>query len=156
MSISERARTKQLCEGCPARQGRSLPQHRRYFSLIAAAHHHWPESHDFQPENAEHLRKWLQCKAGHYTTTRIEVPSADDIIMRLARLSAEAAVKAAGGTAWIKPFDGGLVVFVPKSIAFDKLDHKAACKLFDEVAGVIEAEIGTKADDLLRETEAAA
>ena len=156
MSISERARTKQLCEGCPARQGRSLPQHRRYFSLIAAAHHHWPENHDFQPESVDHLRKWLQCKAGHYTTTRIEVPSAEPAIMRLARLSAEAAIKASGGTAWIKPFDGGVVVFVPISIAFDKLDHRGACKLFDEVAGVIEAEIGIKADHLLKETEAAA
>ena len=47
-------------------------------------------------------------------------------------------------------------IIIYKSIAFDKLDHRGACKLFDEVAGVIEAEIGIKADDLLKETEAAA
>jgi hypothetical protein len=145
-----------LCDHCPTKGGRSLPQHRRYFALIKAAHMHWPETHEFQPDNEDHLRKWLQCKAGHYSTTRIEVPSADPAIMTLARLAAESAVKAAGGTAWIKPVEHTLIVFTPKSIAFDKLGHKEACRLFDEVAGVLEAEIGIKADDLMREHEAAA
>ena len=145
-----------LCDHCPARQGRSLPQHRRYFSLIRAAHMHWPEAHEFQPDNEDHLRKWLQCKAGHYSTTRIEVPSADPAIMTLARLAAESAVKAAGGTAWIKCVEDTLIVFTPLSIAFDKLGHNSACALFDDVAQVIAAEMGIKADDLLRETEQAA
>jgi hypothetical protein len=47
-------------------------------------------------------------------------------------------------------------IFTPKSIAFDKLSHKAACQLYDEIGAVIETELGIKPDDLLRETEAAA
>jgi len=49
-----------------------------------------------------------------------------------------------------------LVVFVPRSIAFHRLGHLAACALFDEVAAVIEAETGMKAEQLLHETERAA
>lgn len=156
-TISERARAKPLlCDHCPAKADRSLPQHKRYFALVRAAYTHWPEAHNFKPDDEEHLRKWLQCKAGHYTTTRIEVPSADPAIMTLARLAAEGAIKAAKGVAWIKPVDDTLIVFVPKSIAFDKLEHKAACRLFDEVASVIESEMGIKADELMKQHEAAA
>lgn len=49
-----------------------------------------------------------------------------------------------------------LAVFIPKSIAFEKLEHKAACNLFDEVAAVVEAEVGMSAETLLREAERAA
>lgn len=137
-------------------KGRSVPQLRRYFALIRAAFTHWPDAHEFRPDNAEHLRRWLQCKSGHYETTRIEIPSSDPNVMKLARLAAEAAIDAADGTAFIKPFGDYLIVFKPKSIRFDKLSHGAACQLFDEVAAVIEAEIGIPADRLLKEQEAAA
>ena len=49
-----------------------------------------------------------------------------------------------------------LVIFRPKSISFNKLGHKEFCRLNDEVDAVIEAEIGIKAERLLRETEKAA
>lgn len=135
---------------------RSVPQLRRYFALVKAAFTHWPDAHDFRPDNAEHLRRWLQCKAGHHEATRIEIPSGDPAVMRLARLAAEAAIDAADGSAFVKPFGDVLVVFKAKSIAFDKLTPAGACQLFDEVGAVIEAEIGIPAERLLRETEAAA
>lgn len=130
---------------------RSAPQNRRYFKLIRAAFNQWPESHEFQPRDSENLRKFLQCKAGHYTTQRIEVPSDDPAIIRLARLAAEATLAAAGADAWIKPFGECLVVFSPKSIAFDKLSHKDACKLLSDVEAIIETELNCSADDLLKE-----
>ena len=36
------------CDIEPAGKARSLPQLRRYFALIRAAYHHWPDSHPVQ------------------------------------------------------------------------------------------------------------
>jgi hypothetical protein len=152
MTISEKAKPK-LCDHCPAKAARSLPQHRRLFGLIRAAHMHWPEAHNFQPQNEDHLRKYLTAKAGHYTVQTIEFGHMPHSIIRSI---AEAAIAAAGAYAFVKAVSGKLIVYTPKSIAFEKLDHKAACRLFDEIGSVIECELGIKADDLLRQTEAAA
>ena len=46
---------------------------------------------------------------------------------------------------------GKLVIWVPRSIAFAKLDHHEACRLFDAVAVVIEQETGLRDEELLRE-----
>lgn len=153
-SISKRARAKpQLCDHCPAKADRSLPQHRRLFGLIKAAHMHWPESAEFTPISEEHLRKWLLCKAGHHTVKTLTLA---DMTAGEAMALLEAAFHAAGAFSFVKGAAGRVNIFTPKSIAFDKLDHKAACRLFDEIGAVIEVEMGIKADDLLRRTEAAA
>ena len=154
MSISERARAKtKLCDHCPAKAVRSLPQHRRLFGLIRAAHMHWPEAHDFQPLSEEHLRKWLLAKAGHHT---VKTMTLSDMTSGEAIALLEAAFHAAGAYSFVKGTAGKVHIFTPKSIAFEKLHHKAACLLFDEIGAVIELELGIKADDLLRQTEAAA
>lgn len=68
----------------------------------------------------------------------------------------EATIKASGGTGYPVAYGSEVVVLVPQSIAFDKLDHLAACRLFDDVARVIEMEIGVPAERLMNETESAA
>jgi len=154
MSISERARAKApMCEHCPARTDRSLPQHRRLFGLVRAAFTHWPESHEFQPENEEHLRKWLLCKAGHHTVKTLTLA---DLTSTEAVVLLQSAFHAAGAYSFVKATAGRVHIFTPESIAFDKLDHKAACKLFDEIGAVVEVEMGIRADDLLKQTEEAA
>lgn len=139
-------------------KGRSLPDHRRFFGVIRAAYHHWPEAHEFQPDSAEHLRAWLLCKAGYRDVTSIPVEFAEDqpALLRLVALAAEGAVKAAKGYAFIRPHGAGLAVFSAKSIAWDKLKQSQFHEIRDAVEHVIEAETGLKPDDLLRETEAAA
>jgi hypothetical protein len=154
MSIRERARAKpQVCDHCPAKTDRSLPQHRRLFGLIRAAYMHWPEDHDFYPSNEDHLRKYLTAKAGHYTVQTVEFGHMPHGTIKSI---AEAAIAAAGAYAFVKAISGKLIIYTPSSIAFDKLSHKAACKLFDEIGSVIETEIGIKADELLKNHEAAA
>lgn len=154
MSISERARAKpQLCDQCQAKADRSLPQHKRLFGLVRAAHMHWPEASEFTPFSEEHLRKWLLCKAGHYTVKTLTLA---DMTTGAATALLETAFHAARAYSFVKGTAGQVHIFTPKSIAFDKLDHKAACKLFDEIGAVIECELGIKAEDLLRQTEAAA
>ena len=78
---------------------RSTPDHRRFFARIHAAFHHWPEAHEFQPDDAEHLRAWLLCKAGYRDVTTIPVEYADSepALLRLVTLTVEGAVKAAKG-----------------------------------------------------------
>lgn len=136
-------------------KGRSLPDHRRFFALVAKAYENWPEHHDFQPENSEHLRSWLTCKAGYRESTPIHMPDmATDRMRDLFRLSIEAAITAAGGVAFVVPYRDVVAVVRPKSIAWDKIDQREFSKLRDAVSDVIEAETGIKVEDLMREKAA--
>ena len=133
---------------------RSVPQLRRYFSLIRAAFQHWPEGHERQFSSPEELRAFLQMKAGH-RVVGASIPLAG-INKERALLLVEAGIRAAGSMAFPVIHGSQVVVFRPKSIAFDKLDHTAACKLMEAVEDVILAETGLQPDQLLSETEGAA
>lgn len=136
------------------KHARSLPQMRRYFSVLRAAFMHWPENHSRQFGDEEEARKWIQMRAGHR-----EVAASIDlggVSKEQALLIAEASIKAAGAYAVPVLHGETLVIFKPKSIKFSRLSHKDFCKLNDEVDAVIEAETGLKADVLLKETERAA
>jgi hypothetical protein len=132
--------------------GRSLPQHKRYFALLRAAFAHAPESVSSQYANEYEFRKMMEMKAGWRTiAARIPVSGMNPDKLRFI---AEAAFKAAGTHAVPVVHKGELVIFTPRSIAFDKLEHLEACRLFDAVAVVIEQETGLKADQLLSEKAA--
>lgn len=140
--------------GCALESGRSAPHLRRYFAMIRAVYDHWPETHRQQFDSVEHCRKWLQMKAGHrdvHTAITLDAMSERDAI-----LTARATLAAAGTYAEVVAHRGQLLVLVPRSIAFDKLDHKAACALFNEVDEVIEAETGVSGSQYLQQTEVAA
>jgi hypothetical protein len=138
----------------PGKSPRSVPQLRRYFSLIKAAFMHWPEVHERQFSSAEECRKYLQMKAG-YREISATVPLLG-IPKERAVFVAEVSIRAAGGYAMPVLHGDTLVIFKPKSIAFRKMAHKDFCKLSDEVEAVIFAEIGIPGDKLLKETERAA
>lgn len=133
---------------------RSVPQLRRYFAMIRAAYHHWPERHERQFASEDECRKWLQMKAGH-REIGATIPLTG-MSKERAMLLAEAAIRAAGSYAVPVIHGDTLAIWRPKSIAFSKLGHKAACRLFDDVADVIRAETGIDPDELLREHERAA
>lgn len=134
---------------------RSIDQHRRYFALCKHAFDNWPEAQEFQPDNAEHLRKWLQVKAGYKTIQQIDTTRTDPQSMRIMQATLIAAMKATSDYAWTVVHRNRLYVVASKSIAFDKISHGEFCQLNDMVAEVIERESGIKVDDLMRETEAA-
>lgn len=136
---------------------RSSPDHRRFFGLIRAAFHHWPEASEFQPDNEEHLRAFLLCKAGYRDVTTIPCEFAENepAVLKLVALAAEGAVKAAKGHAFIRPHGAAIAVFSAKSLAWDKLDQKAFNKVREAVEEVIKAEIGIEPDQLLKENDAA-
>lgn len=119
--------------------------------MIKVAFDNWPESDERQFASAEELRKYLQMKAG-YRDVGAKIPLVG-LNRERATMLAEAAIRAAGSYAVPVLFDDQLVVFRPRSIAFEKLSHKDACKLFDDVADLIEQTIGVTADKLLKESE---
>lgn len=139
---------------------RSLEQLRRFFGVLRAIKLHWPESAEFQPDSEEHLRKWALVKAGHRETTDIAVPYAEEetSLTKLIAITIEAAVRAAGGFAFIRPHpDGGMVrVFKAKSIAFPNLGQAEFNALNDSVEDVYRAETGLEPEEVLKQTEAAA
>ena len=146
-----------LCPKCGSalHKPRSTEDHRRFFGLIKAAFDHWPEAHEFHPDSPEHLRAWLLCKAEYRDVTMIdlEFADADASLSKLAILAIEAAIKAAGAYAFVRPNSTGraAAVFRPKSISFDALDQKKFAPLREAVEHVIEVETGLKAEDLLKE-----
>lgn len=128
---------------------RSSEDHRRFFGLVKAAFDQWPETHEFQPDNAEHLRAYLLCRVGHRKTTVIETEEPASAV-----LVVEAAFKAAGSYAFVRPYGAGLAVYAPRSLSWDKLDQKKFNPIRDEVSAVIESVIGVSADQLLKEKAA--
>lgn len=128
---------------------RSVPAHRRYFALIRAAKMHWPEAHRFQPASEDHLRKWLQAKAGYRDVQTIDTDN-------MTPAQAVAAVAAVLSTADVHHFvhadQSRLYVITSRSIAFDALPHREACALFEAVAEVIESETGVRCDDMISTT----
>jgi hypothetical protein len=135
---------------------RSIDQHRRLYGLVKKAFEHWPEAAEFQPENAEHLRKYLICRAGPQwrNVTEIPVPFAEDQpgLTRLAAQLMQQAAEAAGGYAFPRvDMNGGRVaLYTAKSIKFAEMPHLEFCALSEAVDEVIKAEMGVEPNMLLK------
>jgi hypothetical protein len=135
-----------------AKRPRSVPQHKRLFALIRAAHFHWPETTSMQFTSVKNFRKWLTMKAGwRDIASETDVHGMPDNIVLVI---AKAAFAAAKSYAVPVVHKGRLIIWVPRSIAFDKMDHEEACKLCDAVAVVIEQETGLRPEELLTEKAA--
>jgi hypothetical protein len=152
-SIRARAGKPDHCHHCggdltPEKRGkpRSVPQHRRYFAMIRAAHSHWPESHRFKPINDDRLRKWLQAKAGYAIVKTVDVSTMtrDQAVLAIA-----AELANADPVHFTSATVSAFYVIESKSIDFDTLPHLSACALFDAVADTIEAETGLKVADIM-------
>jgi hypothetical protein len=128
---------------------RSSDDHRRFFGLVSAAFEQWPDGFEFQPDNAEHLRAWLLCKAGHRNTTMVDTDEPASAV-----LVVEAAFKAAGAYAFVRPYGDGLAVYAPKSIKFEQADQKKFNPIRDAVSEIIEQIVGVPIDQLLKEKAA--
>jgi len=154
MSISARALgVTAHCPSCGVdlsrqerRKPRSVPQNKRFFAMIRAAFSHWPGSHRFTPFNEDHLRKWLQAKAGHAIITTVDTAGMET---NQAIISVSAALAAVRDYSFTHAADGKFYIFQSESIDFNTLPHLAACALFDAVADTIEAETGLKVADIM-------
>lgn len=139
---------------------RSEPDHRRFFALLSAAYENWPEHNEFQPDNREHLRKYLICAAGYRESVDIALPYSEDepSLAKLAAISMEAAIRAAGAYAFVRPDPAGgrVAVYRARSIAWDTIGQREFAEVRSAVEDVIEAQIGVTAFELLKSKETAA
>jgi len=131
------------CDLAP-RKRRSVPDHRRLFALIKQAFDNWPEAHDFQPENAEHLRAWLVCKAGWRETTSYDLGEKADA--DVVALALQAGIKAAKGTGFVKVHGRGVAVITPKSMDFRSMGQAEFGLLRDAISDIIKSETGIDAE----------
>lgn len=137
--------------GCDASVGsgkpRSLEQHRRFFKIIREAFTHWPETHETQFASESDCRYWLTMTAGYRDVSgRVTlVGMKPDAALMLAT----ALLRSAGSYARPVIHKGELIVWTPRSIKFGSMPHAEFCKLNDDVAAVIEREIGVSVEKLL-------
>ncbi len=145
------------CCGCDISgndKPRSLPQLRRFFAMIRAAYHHWPETSEKQFSSDEELRKHLTMRAGwRDVAARIPLVGVNSDITKM--IVAQA-FKAAGTHAWPVVHKSELVIWVPRSIAFHSMGPQEFGQLSDAVAVVIKDMTGLDVEQMLRETESAA
>lgn len=107
----------------------------------------WPEGHEQQFADVTEFRKWICMKAG-YRDLAMRMPMRG-VKPELAVILVQAAMKAAGAHAVAVAHKGELCIWAPRSIRFDRMNHLAFCKLNDDVASVIKAEMNVTADELL-------
>lgn len=118
--------------------------------MCKAAYLHWPEKHNEQFSSLEDCRKYLTMKAGwrdissKITLTGIREDKA--LMLVTAVLSGLKKNAHARPVIW----NGQLIVWEPRSIAYDKMPHLEMCALSDAVSEVIEAETGMKVDDMMQ------
>lgn len=126
---------------------RSVEQNRRFWAVMHAAFHHWPENHEHQFATMNDMRHWLTMKAG-WREEVARIPIAGMKIEQ-AKMIAEAAIRSAGGNAWPIAHKGSLVIFKPKSIAFMRMPHLEFTALNSAIEDVIKSEINLTAEELL-------
>lgn len=131
--------------GCEigAKKRRSLPDHRRLFALIRSAFDNWPEAHEFTPENPEHLRAWLVCKAGWRDATVYDLgDKADAAVVAIAL---EAGIRAARGVGFVRVVGRRVAVITPKSMDFRHMAQEEFGRLRDAIEAEIELATGINA-----------
>jgi len=126
---------------------RSNPDHNRLFALILRAYQQWPEAHPFEPQNAEHLRKWLIVTAGpEWRNARQTWLTNDEATRRIIKEAKKEDLDnfAIG--------DGTTISMCsPKSMAFHKMPQGEFSRLRDAITDIIEQTIGCSVEDLMTE-----
>lgn len=152
------------CHECGAVQldepkhNRSTPQLRRFYAIIRAAYLNWPDStpSGFRPHSEEHLRRWLEMRAGLFTVTKqLRIRSMDP---DYAYMTIRALFEHSEDTTLFLELDGNLLTQKKvKSIAYEAMKESAEfSRLKDAICEIIEIEVGVAPEKLLRESEKAA
>ena len=123
---------------------RSSKEHNMLFRAIGVALMNWPEEHPFQPNTAEHLRYWLEVKAGYGNTVIYEDP-----IQALRALQSSFVDKAFAEVSGDRVY-----VHIPRSIAYGKMGKTNFHDLVEAIDSVLQQEAGfSLADCALSATE---
>lgn len=139
------------------KEPRSGQQLRRFFALCRAAYEMWPEKDAFQPESAEHLRKWLLIQCGYSRRKTLVLPvDSTGLRSEALLLTIEAAIRAAGEYPFLTLRGDSVEVVSARSISYAKASHKEASRMFSAVDEFLEIRIGVRGEELLQHWQAAA
>ena len=133
---------------------RSIDQHKRFFGLVRALYHHWPEGHDFQPDNEEHLRAYLLVKAKHRSIKEFYL-SDERMTDDVARLLPVITAMMLNRYCWAWAEGDALKVCAPLTTNFKDMKHEEACQVYDAVDQYVRS-IGMDPEEVLKQTETAA
>jgi len=133
---------------------RSLDQHRRFFGLVRACFHHWPEAHEFQPDNEEHLRAYLLVKAGHRSIKEFYIAetAANESIAQLIPIVSAVMLHR---YCWSWVSGDAIKVCAPLTTNFREMKHEDAYHVIDKMYEERHA-IGIDPEQYMREAEKAA
>ena len=122
--------------------------HRLYFAAIAAAAKHWPHGVEPEPEgDADRLRAWLQCKAGHAIRIVFPVTAKDAVIALIENMTSKD--KYAFTKEGVIAGEPALAVFLPLSIDYSTLDEAEFAPTKTAVFEIIEATLGVTVKQLV-------
>ena len=143
---------RQTCPTCgtPLKHHRSDVAHRHFFAIINEAWKQWPESAQFQPEDAEHLRAYLLVKAKHCDRLDVRCRNSDAISLRM-QIDALLRSYGDGKPPLMHVYSWGIRVFRPRSISYAACDRKTFQAVSETVFEIIEDALGVKINDLKRE-----
>lgn len=145
--IPHHPRPDKHCPACRQRlpSPRNLKRHNLLFALLEPALHQWPEGHEFQPLDREHLRGWLLCKAGWCEAADITVSGnqAQMVAQLTAFMNAHCKERV-----YFKSTRRGMRAYKPRSISFRSCREADFRRVLDAVAEIITATIGVPIDQL--------
>ncbi len=139
---------------------RSLPDLRRFFAVLRAAHAHFPESHPLASSNVEQFRARLLIEAGHAHVATVEIPESygeSQTDRDRFRTVMDGAFRASDGRSCYRHLrvrDAAVEIMRPRSISFPANRQREFNDVRDAVEHIIELAIGVPIERLLREKAA--
>lgn len=143
-----------LCPACGApRRHRSDVAHRFVFKAISAALAQWPDGHEFQPRDPEHLRAYLLLRIGHRHESELPIGA----------MSPEAAARLL--VAFVRTVHSHATVLVkgkhviaiwPRSMSYRALGKAEFTRVSQAICDEIKAIVGVDAETLVKGGEEAA
>lgn len=124
-----------------------------FFAAIKSAFDNWPENHEFKPENEEHLRQFLEIKAGYRTALTVSLDTSEHKQGFFAALTGAIAHAQAQGSkdsqkyVFIMSTAEKVFVVYANSISYSKLDQSEFNNVSNKVSDVLKEHTGLSLDD---------
>lgn len=140
----------------PVVDERTYLSHKHFFACLAWALHAWPDQHEFEPANVEHLRAWLAC---HDLVMHCECHGATPPGLELTEAEVTAfyggqmeATSAAGGYSFLRRrADGRLELRRARTMAYEAnggISRQAFRDLAEKIFKALYVETGFDIDKL--------
>ena len=130
-----------------------------FFAAIKCALDNWPETHKEKFQNADHLRQWLECKAGYKHTASIR-KTTDINAMAAAMVATITVAQNSKKSKKVYVFDTNsddyIYLHYSQSIAYDKLSQNEFNIVSQRVSEVLRQHTGIGLDEFKRNMGVAA